>query len=170
MKLMTVAATALLLSLVSLSVVSGMGGMGGEHMMGNGGMMGNDRMGGMSMGRHRHVMRNGIDPEYADRSNPLKPTTSVLEKGKQLYEANCVSCHGPAGQGNGEAADALDPKPTNIAAFSQMPMASDGYLYWAIAEGGAPVGSAMPAFKGTLEENDVWRIITYLRKGFDGRD
>lgn len=170
MKLMTVAATALLLSIVSLSVMSDMGNMKGNHMMGNGSMMGNDRMGGMSMTRHRHVMRNGIDPKYADRSNPLKPTTGVLMKGKQLYEDNCASCHGSAGRGNGEAANALDPKPTNIAAFSQMPMASDAYLYWTIAEGGTPVGSAMPAFKDTLEADEIWRIITYLRKGLDGRD
>lgn len=44
-----------------------------------------------------------------------------------------------------------------------MPMATDGYLFWTIAEGGAPVGSAMPAFKQTLKEDDIWKIITYLR-------
>jgi mono/diheme cytochrome c family protein len=37
------------------------------------------------------------------------------------------------------------------------------YLFWTISEGGAPVGSAMPPFKQTLNEGDIWKIITYLR-------
>lgn len=44
-----------------------------------------------------------------------------------------------------------------------MPMASDGYLLWTISEGGVPVGTAMPPFKGALKEDDIWAIITYVR-------
>jgi mono/diheme cytochrome c family protein len=43
-------------------------------------------------------------------------------------------------------------------------MASDGYLFWTIAEGGAPVGSAMPPFKGVLGDDQVWQVIAYLRE------
>jgi hypothetical protein len=32
----------------------------------------------------------------------------------------------------------------------RMPMASDGYLMWTMGEGGAELGTAMPAFKTTL--------------------
>lgn len=42
-------------------------------------------------------------------------------------------------------------------------MAGDGYLIWAIGEGGAQIGSAMPAFKDSLSEADRWRIIRFLR-------
>jgi mono/diheme cytochrome c family protein len=45
-----------------------------------------------------------------------------------------------------------------------MPMASDGYLYWTIAEGGEPVGSAMPAFGDALSEDEIWQIVAYLRQ------
>jgi hypothetical protein len=44
-----------------------------------------------------------------------------------------------------------------------MPMASDSYLLWTISEGGVPVGGAMPPFKGSTKEEDIWRIIIYLR-------
>jgi mono/diheme cytochrome c family protein len=41
-------------------------------------------------------------------------------------------------------------------------MASDGYLMWAISEGGAELGTAMPAFKNSLSENQRWKVIRYL--------
>lgn len=36
-------------------------------------------------------------------------------------------------------------------------------MMWAISEGGAPLGTGMPAFAGALSERDCWRIIRYLR-------
>jgi mono/diheme cytochrome c family protein len=126
-------------------------------MMGRGGMMG------MSMVRHRYVMMNGINPKYASKVNPLPMTAETIRSGKRLYRQNCASCHGGAGLGNGPAGRTLNPPPSNLVALSQMPMATDGYLYWSIAEGGVPLGTAMPAFKGVLNQNQIWEIITYLR-------
>ena len=45
-----------------------------------------------------------------------------------------------------------------------MPMATDGYLFWSISEGGIPIQTAMPAFKGSLSEEEIWKIIIYLRE------
>lgn len=146
-------------------VIDANGMMQGGCMMQGKGMMGDNGGGRMSMVRHRYVMRNGIDPAYADMSNPLESTDDVLESGRRLYENNCMSCHGSSGRGDGPAGEALDPKPTNVAAFSSKPMASDEYLYWTIAEGGEPLNTAMPAFKHVLEEDEIWRIIVYLRRG-----
>ena len=80
-----------------------------------------------------------------------------------LYAENCLGCHGPSGDGDGPAGNNLNPCPTNIAGFSKMPMATDGYLFWTIAEGGMPIQTAMPVFKGTLKEEEIWQIVTYLR-------
>ena len=128
------------------------------------GMMQGRGMMNMSMIRHHFVMQNGIDPNYASKANPLKRTAKNFEDGKRLYQQNCALCHGPTGLGNGEAGKSLNPPPANIAGFSKMPMATDGYLYWTIAEGGAPLGTAMPPFKGTLKEDEIWKIIIYLRE------
>ena len=38
-----------------------------------------------------------------------------LARGQALYAANCSGCHGPRGAGDGEAAAALLPRPTNLA-------------------------------------------------------
>jgi mono/diheme cytochrome c family protein len=118
---------------------------------------------GMSMRRHHFVMMNGLDPRYARKQSSLPATADNIAAGKKLYEQNCASCHGKTGIGDGEAGRSLNPRPANIAAFSKMPMASDAYLFWTIAEGGIPIGTAMPSFKNALKEDEVWKIILYLR-------
>lgn len=41
--------------------------------------------------------------------------SDLVAKGKEVYEANCASCHGPNGAGDGPAGAALNPKPRNFA-------------------------------------------------------
>lgn len=144
--------------LILVSGYSQMGMMGDRGMMQGGGMMN------MSVIRNHFVMQNGIDPAYVSKSNHLKPNDENIKSGKGLYEHNCAACHGSSGLGDGDAGKSLNPRPANIAAFSKMPMATDGYLYWTIAEGGLPLGTAMPPFKSTLKEDEIWKIILYLRE------
>ena len=124
-------------------------------------MQGHD---GVSFVRHQYVMRHGLDPTYASMTNPLQPDEETRSTGKKLYEQDCAACHGKTGEGDGAAGKQLNPPPANIAVSSKMPMATDGYLYWTIAEGGVPVHTAMPPFKGALKEEQIWQIITYLRE------
>ena len=42
------------------------------------------------------------------------PTDSLLAKGRDLFRANCSSCHGDNGLGDGPAGLALNPKPRNF--------------------------------------------------------
>jgi mono/diheme cytochrome c family protein len=131
------------------------GQMGG--MMGRGGMMR------MSMIRHRYVMMQGISPEYASKTDPVPVTAATLKAGKILYNRYCASCHGVSGLGNGPAGANLNPPPANISQIGKIPMATDGYLYWTLAEGGVPLGTSMPAFKSTLKAKQIWEIINYIR-------
>jgi len=128
------------------------------------GMRGGMGMMGGSLLRHQFVARNGIDPKYAAKTNPLRPTAETLAAGEGLYKANCASCHGATGFGDGPAAGSLNPPPPNIAASARMPMTSDGYLYWTIAEGGVPLHTAMPPFKSALTDEQIWKIILYVRR------
>ncbi len=134
-----------------------MGMMRGPGMM-RGGMMN------MSMVRHHYLMRNGLDEKYRNRRNPLPASDANLQEGKRLFEANCAACHGSLGLGDGEAGKSLNPRPANIARFAKMPMASDGYLLWTLSEGGKPVNSAMPPFGQVLKEEELWKVILYLRQ------
>jgi len=117
-----------------------------------------------SMLRHRFVHRHGIDAQYAGKTSPLAPTAADIDSGKRLYAANCAQCHGPAGLGDGEAGKSLSPPPAIVARAGKLPIATDAYLYWTIAEGGAPVGSAMPPFKTVLGETEIWQVVAYLRR------
>ena len=148
----------------------GRGGMGmGRMGMGRMGMGGTGRRGGgMGRGnpvRHRAVMMNGLPAAFAGMTNPLKADAATLEKGKALYEENCASCHGAKGRGDGEAGKELDPPPADLAFIIDRPIASDGFLMWAITEGGEKLKTDMPAFGEVLSETRRWQIITWLRHG-----
>jgi mono/diheme cytochrome c family protein len=134
----------------------GRGGMMGSGMRGHGMMMGS------AMQRHRQAMMGGLPATYRGLSNPLPSNSRVLSDGEALYRTNCAACHGNTGDGNGPAAAGMSPPPANLRGLSTRPMASDGYLMWAISEGGAGLGTAMPAFKGTLSQTERWKIIRYL--------
>ncbi len=138
-------------------------GMMGNRMMGNG-MMRGGMMGG-SMIRHRQWMMGGVPGEYRGRSNPLPAGGETEQQGRELYQANCAACHGEQGYGDGPAASGLSPPPANINRLMRMPMmAGDDYLFWTISEGGAALGTAMPAFRESLDEQARWAIIRYLRQ------
>jgi hypothetical protein len=68
--------------------------------------------------------------------------------------------------GNGDLAQALSPSPALLAYLIQQPFAIDQYLLWSISEGGKQFGTAMPAFKDVLTEQQIWQIVAYLRAGF----
>jgi hypothetical protein len=80
-----------------------------------------------------------------------------------LYTNLCASCHGDGGMGDGPAGASLDPVPAQVAHTSQM--LGDDLLFWRISEGGLqePFGSAMPAWKDSLDEQDRWDLVNYMR-------
>jgi len=105
-----------------------------------------------------------IPAPYTSAYDPLPQTTTTVERGGHVYEAHCVSCHGPTGKGDGEAARGLKPPPGNLARLAQMPFSRwDSFMYWTICEGGVPFGTAMPAFKDVLSKDDIWAVVTYIR-------
>lgn len=144
------------LSIAQMGMGNGMGRGMGPGMMGNGPQ-------GVSMVRHRYVRMNGLDPAYASARNPLAATAENLRAGKTLFENTCASCHGASGRGDGPAAKGLDPAPADLTVAVNTPIASDAFLDWTISEGGVPVGSVMPPFKTALSQDDIWKIVLYLR-------
>lgn len=134
--------------------------MGMGRGMGPGGGMG--MMGGSPI-RRAFVMHNGIEPKYSTASNPLPRSTANLQRGRTLFEQNCAACHGAQGRGDGPAGKSLNPPPASLIGLGRMGMATDGYLDWTISEGGVPIQTAMPPFKGALKQDDIWALILFLR-------
>ena len=102
-------------------------------------------------------------PEFAPSSlsavNPVPPTQKSVDAGRTLFEANCVSCHGPGGLGDGPLAAGLDPPPLDLTIH--VPLHPDGDLYRFIETG--IEDTAMPAFGETLTVIDIWNLINFLQ-------
>jgi len=107
-------------------------------------------------------------------TNPFRdangnPDPQALLAGKEIYGRHCVYCHGDALDGNGLFAAALRPLPANFTDPGTIAQLSESFLLWRIAEGGPglpPEGkgwnSAMPAWEGTLSQDQMWQVILYL--------
>ncbi|NQW12314.1 MAG: c-type cytochrome [Alphaproteobacteria bacterium] len=118
------------------------------------------------MSRHWTFMNQGAPTEYRGALNPYSADTETITEGRALYQQNCVRCHGKEGLADGEVGRALNPSPALLAYLIQMPMVVDEYLLWAVSDGGTAFGTAMPAFKDTLTEDQIWKIVTFMRSGF----
>lgn len=94
-----------------------------------------------------------------DLKSPLRNNLVAEEKGKEIYNLYCLSCHGTYGFGDGAAGASFDRKPAN---FHQRKIKaqSDGALFWKITAG----RTNMPAFKESLSEEQRWQVVSYLRK------
>jgi mono/diheme cytochrome c family protein len=96
-------------------------------------------------------------PTEADLADMPPLVDADAARGREVYLANCASCHGAELDGSG-------PVVTLPAAGSIMPFvrsASDEELSYRIAYGVA--GTAMPAFAGTLTAEERGDLIGYLR-------
>ena len=120
--------------------------------------------------RYKFYVRQGASAEYRGKKNPLATSVPNVIRGADLYNAKCASCHGLLGFGNGAAGNALSVRPADLAWSLSNPDLKDDFLLWTIAEGGAPFGSSMPAFKSELREGQIWEVITYMRAAFEGRE
>jgi mono/diheme cytochrome c family protein len=120
--------------------------------------------------RHETFLQSGVPAAYRGAVNPLASTPDTVAKGSALYAEHCAACHDPAGLGDGAAGMALYPSPALLAQLVRTPAGVDEYLLWAIAEGGGPFASEMPAFKDTLDQEQIWQIISYMRAGFPAQD
>ncbi len=113
-------------------------------------------------GRAVVEVANAPPAAAAGAVNPVDPGPASVERGRRLYLANCSSCHGVSGSGDGPAADWMLPGPGDLR--SVVPALSDGTLAFRISRGEA--GTQMPAFGGVLTDSDRWDLVNYLRSAF----
>jgi mono/diheme cytochrome c family protein len=98
-------------------------------------------------------------PEEARKlKNPVPGDADSIDRGKDLYRRNCLSCHGEDAEENDPVADVITPKPANLKKMSSMH--SDGDFAWKIENGRGP----MPAWKNILTKNEVWDLVNFILK------
>lgn len=82
-----------------------------------------------------------------------------LAQGKQIYSANCASCHGAMGNGQGVAAQALASTPMNFLDPARMASLSPLSVSSSVKLG--VQNTAMPGF-ASLAEDELWAVSFYV--------
>ncbi|MDD2760828.1 MAG: c-type cytochrome, partial [Methylomonas sp.] len=101
-----------------------------------------------------------VSPRLSKIGNPLERSSDAVAAGKAIYLRECVLCHGESGKGDGPVAASLE-KPTADLTSRAVLQQSDGAIFTKIRSGRSP----MPSFKNTLDKDDVWRLIHFIRAG-----
>ena len=106
-------------------------------------------------------MKEAVNLPPVDITKISVPSSDLINKGREMYKGNCVSCHGDAGEGNGPAGAVLNPKPRNLTS-------SEGWvngttialLYKTLDEGMLKTG--MPSYNH-LPPADRFALIHFVR-------
>lgn len=95
-------------------------------------------------------------PETPERA----PSTEA--SGQAVYVANCATCHGESGAGDGPASVGLEPPPADLTDATWV--TGDGSIEAIVntIENGSP-GTAMIAWKGTLTEAQIEAVARYVK-------
>lgn len=110
-----------------------------------------------------------IPGEFADRKMPggsdAAATNERAVRGKDLFQVECIVCHGQTGAGDGAWGKALYPNAANLQG-DRAQTKSDGQLFWEIAHGVNLTG--MPAFGkdfpgGYHTDEEIWDLVAYIR-------
>jgi cytochrome c oxidase cbb3-type subunit 2 len=99
-------------------------------------------------------------------STMLAASAELVELGRATYQKECLACHGSAGDGEGEAAYLLYPRPRDftsgqfriVSTWDRVPTDED--LFRTISRG--MPGSAMPSW-GHLPERTRWGLVHYVK-------
>ncbi|WP_018612176.1 c-type cytochrome [Segetibacter koreensis] len=104
--------------------------------------------------------KNWTAPADANElKSPFKNTMEMEEKGHNLYNIYCRTCHGETGFGDGAAGSGFDPKPANFHR-DRVQKQTDGAIFYKLSNGRGP----MPAFKNSLSEEQRWQLVSFIRK------
>jgi mono/diheme cytochrome c family protein len=93
--------------------------------------------------------------------NPLPATPELVARGREDFSHYCMVCHGLDGQATGVPFAAAMSPPVPKLGSAEVQAYSDGQLHAVIEHGLFPSG--MPAARGILGDEEIWRIVLYLR-------
>jgi len=90
----------------------------------------------------------------------LAQDVSLAKRGRQLFQINCATCHGPEGKGDGPRAATLNPMPRNYTE-EKFKHGNDVVSIYKTLMQGSP-GTSMPSFS-LLPVEDVWAMVHFVR-------
>jgi mono/diheme cytochrome c family protein len=94
-------------------------------------------------------------------ANPLPDAPALVARGREAFSHYCMVCHGLDGQSTGVPFAATMSPPVPSLASPEVQAYGDGQLHAVIRDGIFPSG--MPASRELLGDDEIWRIVLYLR-------
>ncbi len=88
-------------------------------------------------------------------------------RGANLFAEHCTRCHGRSGTGTGPEAREHLPRPRNLTNTPYFAALPDRRILRAILDG-VP-GTAMPAWRDTLDAKEAWFLVATVRRLAGGR-
>ena len=96
-----------------------------------------------------------------DWKNPIPRSDDAIREGGEHFQHHCMFCHGLDGHATGVPfAEKMDPPVPDLSS-NDVQGYTDGQLKWIVENGIAPSG--MPGWKGILEDDEMWKIVHYMR-------
>ncbi|HKW93894.1 MAG TPA: cbb3-type cytochrome c oxidase subunit II [Methylomirabilota bacterium] len=120
------------------------------------------------LGTNRGAWREVFEPQNVSVSGMTIPNgRDLLALGREVYQARCIGCHGPKGDGNGVAATFLSPRPRDftlgVFKFRTTPSGSlptDGDLYRTVTRGVR--WTAMPTWH-ELPDKERLAVVAFIK-------
>ena len=107
----------------------------------------------------QHIMLVAEGPAKPEKLNPYTGNTEAIQQGRTLYLQNgCSGCHGPGG-GGGMGSALLD---------DEWKFGSDDRTLFKLIKGEIPQQTMPVAFGGVLKEDEIWKIIAFVRSLYTG--
>jgi cytochrome c(L) len=99
------------------------------------------------------------EPARPEKLNPYTGKAEAIQQGRTLYLQNgCSACHG-AGGGGGMGPALLD---------DEWKFGSDDLTLFKLIKGEIPQQTMPAALGGVLNEDEIWKVIAFVRSLYQG--
>ena len=100
-----------------------------------------------------------VPPQEKTRKNPVRFTELSVDRGKRLFQIQCVLCHGVNADGKGDFTGVYGVHPPDFTNPDVLGKRTDGELFYIIGAG----TEKMPGKHMQLTEEQRWDVVNYLR-------
>jgi mono/diheme cytochrome c family protein len=101
-----------------------------------------------------------LEREEADRRlrNPVADDAETRKRGRELFDTQCLPCHGREGRGDGPVAPKLGVFMPPLAPL--LARRQEGYIYGTIRDG----GFSMPRYAEVMSREERWMVARHTKQ------